>query len=104
VNGLLDSAKINRLNVHVLDLFNRLFTQKKHIYDLTHQEVGINYFFDSFNQGIEGYLTSQETKIEPGVYVLLSVDSMLQTYEVKEVSSYASPEDLWTAHLVKVSR
>jgi hypothetical protein len=104
VNGLLDSAKINRLNEHILDLFNRLFTPKKYICDLTHQEAGLNYFFDPFNQGIEGYLTSQETRIKPGVHVLLSVDSMLQTYEVKEVSSYASPEDLRTAYLVKVSR
>jgi hypothetical protein len=102
--GLLDSAKINRLNVHILDLFRQFFTSKKHVYDFTDQEAGVNYFFDSINQGMEGYLTGYGNKIKPGVYILLSIDQNLQTYEVKELNVYASPADLWTAHLVKVNR
>jgi hypothetical protein len=64
----------------------------------------MNYFFDSFNQGMEGHLTGYGEKIKPGVHILLQTDKILQTYEVKEVSFYASPEHPWTAHLVKVNR
>jgi hypothetical protein len=104
MNRHLELAKTNGLGAHILNLLNQTFTPRKDIYDFTHQESGINYFFNAVHQGQEAYLTGQGRKIRPGVYILLSVDEVLQTYRVKDVSFYASPEDLWTAHLVKVSR
>jgi hypothetical protein len=103
MNEHLGSVKINWINEYTQNVFDKLFAPKeKTIHDFTDQEAGINYFFDSFNRGIEGYLTSQEEKINPGVLIRLRVDKIPQTYEVRKVNFYASPADMWTAHLVKV--
>jgi hypothetical protein len=99
-----ESAKANRLNTYTLNVFNLFFSPKKIVYDFTHQEAGIDYSFESFNNGMQGYLTSQGKNIKPGVYITLFVDSTLHEYEVREVSFYTSPEDMWTAHLVKTKR
>jgi hypothetical protein len=104
MNQHLELAKINSLGAYLLNLLTQTFTPRKNIYDFTHQEAGINYFFNATHQGQEGYLTGQGSKIKLGNYIILSVDEILQIYKVKDISFYASPEDLWTAHLVKVSK
>jgi hypothetical protein len=106
MNGHLETPKFNWIYEYILNPFHQLFAanKKNTIYDYTCKESGVNYFFDTFNQGMEGYLTSQEEKIKEGVFILLYVDETPQTYQVREVSFYASPADMWTAHLAKVKK
>lgn len=104
MNENCESPKTNRLNTYTLNVFNPFFPPKKITYDFTHQEAGVDYSFESFNHGIQGYLTGQGGNIKPGVYISLYIDKILHEYEVREISFYSSPEDMWTAHLVKANR
>jgi hypothetical protein len=100
----LASTKSNRFNAFILYVYSYFFVSKSTILDFTLREDGIDYIFESFNQGVQGYLTIQCDSIKPGIYVLLSVDGSHQKYEVREVSFYASPEDMCVAHLVRIGR
>jgi hypothetical protein len=104
MNENLESVKATRLNTHILNVFNAFFPSKKIIYDFTHQEAGVDFSFESFNHGIQGYLTAQGGNIKPGVYISLCIEKILHEYEVREVSFYSSPENMWTAHLVKANK
>jgi hypothetical protein len=100
----LASTKTNRLTCFIQGLVDHFLVSKKTVFDLTHQEIGKDYFFESSHQGAQGYLTIQCENIKPGVHILLCVNDVPQRYEVREVSFYASPEGMCTALLARISK
>jgi hypothetical protein len=98
------TTKTNGLSSFIQNLSHCFFAPRKSVFDFTDREAGVDYFFESIGQGNQGCLVIQCESIKPGVHVLLCIEDVIQRYEVREVSFYASPPDMCTALLVGIGK
>jgi hypothetical protein len=81
-----------------------LLSPKQRSHDFTSQALGIDYAFESFNQGKQGYLTGQNVSVNQGDSIVLIVNDAAQEYEVKEIDYYTEPDSMWIARVVRINR
>jgi len=73
------------------------------IHDYTPYVAGTDYVFESSNDGLNSYMTSQGKGIKTGDYIILKKDSQIYKYQVKDIDYYSNPSDMWIASLQKVA-
>jgi hypothetical protein len=88
---------------HLLDIAHLVFQKKSKTHDYTHQECGLDYMFESVDQGMHAYMTGQGKGISQGDHIILQSEQDTQCYRVEAVDYYACPSEMWIALLSQVS-
>lgn len=77
-------------------------TKNYKTHDYRHLERGINYFFESLQEEMQGCMTGFGKGIKPGDYIILRQGGESYRYQVEEIDYYSDPSDMWMALLKQV--
>ncbi len=108
ISNLVNLDKKHRQKSANINYITRLqsllyFTKSPKIHDYRQYKSGTDYIFELVDNTGTAYMTGQGMTIQPGDYLLLSINDQVCKYQVEEIDYYCNPSDMWIASLKYIS-